>query len=97
MIFLLKNITLTGQNFPTVNPLTPENLHDYATTGAYVPFNQSTFNGQTIKGDVKCSGCIISANENGTDLKVIAWGLRNPYGVAFTADGNKLLVTNNGA
>ncbi len=92
-----QNITLTGQNFPTVNPLTPENLHDYATTGAYVPFNQSTFNGQTIKGDVKCSGCIISANENGTDLKVIAWGLRNPYGVAFTADGNKLLVTNNGA
>jgi glucose/arabinose dehydrogenase len=92
-----ENITLTGQNFHTVNPLTPEDLHDYATTGAYVPFNQSTTNGQVIKGDVKCSGCIISANENGTDLKVIAWGLRNPYGVAFTVDGTKLLVANNGA
>jgi glucose/arabinose dehydrogenase len=92
-----ENITLTGQNFHTVNPLTPEDLHDYATTGAYVPFNQSTTDGQVIKGDVKCSGCIISANENGTDLKVIAWGLRNPYGVAITGDGTKLLVTNNGA
>jgi len=92
-----ENITLTGQNFHTINPLTPEDLHDYATTGAYVPFNHPTTNGQVIKGDVKCSGCIISANENGTDLKVIAWGLRNPYGVALTGDGTRLLVSNNGA
>ncbi|MGN6708207.1 MAG: PQQ-dependent sugar dehydrogenase [Candidatus Nitrosocosmicus sp.] len=92
-----QNITLTGQNFQTLNPLTPQNLHDYAVTGAYVPFNHTTFNGEVIKGDTKCSGCIISSNANGTDLKVIAWGLRNPYGVAFTADGKSLLVANNGA
>jgi glucose/arabinose dehydrogenase len=92
-----QNITLTGQNFQTINPLTPQNLHDYATTGSYVPFNHTTFNGEVIKGDTKCSGCIISANANGTDLKVLAWGLRNPYGLAFSADGTKLLVTNNGA
>jgi len=92
-----QNITLTGQNFQTINPLTPQDLHDYATTGAYVPFNHSTVNGQVINGDVKCSGCIISANANGTDLKVLAWGLRNPYGLAFTSDGKNLLVTNNGA
>ena len=92
-----QDIKLTGQNFQTVNPLTPQNLHDYATTGAFVPFNHSTSSGQTIKGDTKCGGCIISANANGTDLKVIAWGLRNPYGIAFTEDGKKLLVTNNGA
>jgi glucose/arabinose dehydrogenase len=92
-----QDIKLTGQNFQTVNPLTPQNLHDYATTGAFVPFNHSTSEGQTIKGDTKCSGCIISTNANGTDLKVIAWGLRNPYGIAFTEDGKELLVTNNGA
>jgi glucose/arabinose dehydrogenase len=92
-----KNITLTGQNFQTVDPLTPQNLHDYANTGAFVPFNNSSVNGQIIKGDSKCGGCIISANANGTDVKVIAWGLRNPYGLAMTADGTNLLVTNNGA
>jgi glucose/arabinose dehydrogenase len=92
-----QNIKLTGQNFQTVNPLTPQNLHAYATTGAFVPFNQSTIKGQIITGDTKCGGCIISASANGTDLKVIAWGLRNPYGIAFTEDGKKLLVTNNGA
>ena len=60
-----QNISLTGENFKSINPLTPQNLHDYALTGAFV-------------GDVKCSGCVISSNANGTDLKLVAWGLRNP-------------------
>jgi len=91
------DITLTGQNFNSSNPLTPQNITDMATTGAFVPFNSTTTNGQAIKGDVKCSGSIISSNANGTDLQVVAWGLRNPYGVALTDDGKKLIVANNGA
>jgi glucose/arabinose dehydrogenase len=91
------DITLTGQNFNSSNPLTPQNLMDMATTGAFVPFNHTTTEGQVIKGDVKCSGSIISSNANGTDLRVVAWGLRNPYGVALTDDGKKLIVANNGA
>ncbi len=91
------DITLTGRNFDSSNPLTPQNLTDKATTGAFVPFNHTTSKGQVIKGDVKCSGSIISSNANGTDLRVIAWGLRNPYGVALTDDGKKLIVANNGA
>jgi glucose/arabinose dehydrogenase len=92
-----KNITLTGQNFESVNPLTPQNLTDYATTGAFVPFGHNTTKGQTIKGDVKCGGCIISSNINGTDLKMVAWGLRNPYGVTFAEDNKTLIIANNGA
>ena len=92
-----KDIKLTGQNFNSSNPLTPQNLTDAAQTGAFVPFNHTTTKGQVIKGDVKCSGSVISSNANGTDLRVIAWGLRNPYGVALTNDGKKLIVVNNGA
>jgi glucose/arabinose dehydrogenase len=92
-----QDITLTGQNFNSSNPLTPQNLTDLATTGAFVPFNNTTTQGQVIKSDIKCSGSIISSNANGTDLQVVAWGLRNPYGVALTDDGKKLIVTNNGA
>jgi glucose/arabinose dehydrogenase len=91
------DITLAGQNFNSSNPLTPQNITDMATTGAFVPFNNTTTNGQVIKGDVKCSGSIISSNANGTDLRVVAWGLRNPYGVALTDDAKKLIVSNNGA
>ncbi|MGI8833585.1 MAG: hypothetical protein ACR2IS_13245, partial [Nitrososphaeraceae archaeon] len=91
-----KDITLAGQNFNTSNPFTPSDLNDNATTGAYVPFGTPTNKGQVIKGNVKCSGCILSANMDGSDLKLVAWGLRNPYGIAFANDG-KLIVSNNGA
>jgi hypothetical protein len=92
-----KDIRLSGQNFESANPLTPQNFSDYATTGAFVPFGTATHKGEVIKGQTKCSGCIISSKLDGTDLKVVAWGLRNPYGVAFGHDGKTLLFDNNGA
>jgi glucose/arabinose dehydrogenase len=92
-----KDIKLTGQNFESANPLTPQNFSDFTTTGAFVPFGTSTTKGQVIKGETKCSGCIISSKLDGTDLKVVAWGLRNPYGLAFGDDGKTLLFDNNGA
>ena len=92
-----KNITLTGQNFVTNNTLTAE-PNDTATTGAFVPFGTSTYPGQVIQGNIKCNGCILSANLDGTDLKLVGWGLRSAYGMAFSPiDSTKLLVTVNGA
>ena len=49
-----------------------------------------------IKGETKCNGCIISANPDGTDIQIEAWGLRNPFGLEFSQNGT-LLVTMNGA
>jgi glucose/arabinose dehydrogenase len=92
-----KNITLTGQNFITKNPLTAE-PNDNATTGAFVPFGTSTYAGQLIPGDIKCNGCILSANLDGTDLRLVGWGFRSSYGMAFSpVDTTRLLVTVNGA
>ena len=92
-----KNITLTGQNFVTKNPLTAE-PNDNATTGAFVPFGTSTYAGQVIPGDIKCNGCILSAKLDGTDLKLVGWGFRSAYVMAFSPiDRTKLLVTVNGA
>ncbi len=92
-----KNISLTGQNFVTVNPLTAE-PNDTATTGAFVPFGTLTKEGQIIKGNIKCNGCILSANLDGTDLRLVGWGFRSAYGIAFFSnDPTKLLVTVNGA
>src|ERR671921_386276 len=92
-----KNITLTGQNFVTKNPLTVY-PNDNATTGAFVPFGTPTYAGQVIPGDIKCNGCILSANLDGTDLKLVGWGFRSAYGMAFSPfDTTRLLVTVNGA
>jgi glucose/arabinose dehydrogenase len=90
-----RNITLSGQNFITKNVLRAE-PKDNATTGAFVPFGTSTHPGQVIPGDVKCNGCIVSANLDGTDLKVVGWGFRNPTGLAFNEQG-RLFVENHGA
>ena len=92
-----KNISLSGENFVTANPLTAE-PNDTTTTGAFVPFGTFTYNGQVIPGNIKCNGCILSANLDGTDLKLIGWGFRSAYGIALLPnDPAKLLVTVNGA
>ena len=92
-----KNISLSGENFVTLNPLTAE-PNDTTTTGAFVPFGTFTYNGQVIPGNIKCNGCILSANLDGTDLKLIGWGFRSAYGIALLPnDPAKLLVTVNGA
>jgi glucose/arabinose dehydrogenase len=91
-----QDITLTGQNFESSNPLTPVDPNDNATTGAFVPFGNSTSEGQVIKGDPLCNGCVISANPDGSDIQLEAYGLRNPFGLAFNQEG-RLFASDNGA
>ena len=93
-----RDITLTGQNFRTENFFGVEQngtFPQYVTTGAYSPFGAPSYPGEVIKGDNKCNGCILSANPDGTDIKVTGWGLRHPYGMAFQPDGTHLLVSMN--
>jgi glucose/arabinose dehydrogenase len=91
-----QDITLTGQNFESTNPLTPADPNDNATTGAFVPFGNTTTEGQVIKGNPLCNGCVISANPDGSDIQLEAWGLRNPFGLAFNNEG-RLFASDNGA
>jgi glucose/arabinose dehydrogenase len=88
------DIVLTGKNFTSPNPLTPEKS-DTVVTGAFVPFGTETKAGQVIKGRTICSGAIIAIPPEGGPPELIAWGFRNPFGIAFGPDG-KLYVTDNG-
>ncbi|RNI25678.1 PQQ-dependent sugar dehydrogenase [Rufibacter latericius] len=89
-----EDIVLTGQNFTTYNPLT-EDDKDEVTTGAYLPFGTPSTPNQTIKGAIPCSGAIFRVPLQGGPLELVAWGLRNPYGLAFSQNG-QLYVTDNG-
>lgn len=87
------DVKLTGLNWTTKNPLTPAD--DAVTTGVYLPFGQPSTVGQIIKGRVPCSGAIMRVRATGGDVELVAWGLRNPFGLAIDAKGS-LLVTENG-
>lgn len=89
-----RDVVLNGHNyeFPDVLGGNPAKT---VKTGAYVPFGTETTPGQVIPGTVKCSGAVLRCNPDGSDLEVVAWGLRNPYGIAFAADG-RLFATEHG-
>lgn len=89
-----RDITLIGQNYISDNPLT-ENANDEVETGAYLPFGQKSAAGQVIKGRVPCTGAIMRIPLEGGEPEAVAWGLRNPYGLALAPDG-KIYISENG-
>ncbi|GHO70453.1 hypothetical protein KSC_093450 [Ktedonobacter sp. SOSP1-52] len=86
-------IRLVGHNYEYQNVLgtITETVH----SGAYVPFGAQTRPGQVIAGNTKCTRAILRCNLDGSNLEVVAWGLRNPYGTAFHPDG-RLFATEHG-
>ena len=86
-------VVLVGTNYEDRDVL--GDLRKVVRTGAFVPFGTETTPGQVIPGSVKASGAILRCDPDGSHLEVHAWGLRNPYGLAFAPDG-RLLATEHG-
>ena len=88
-----RDIRLTGENFSTRNPLTPD-PGDQTVTGAFVAFGTRTSAGQIVPGNTRCNGAVMRVRPDGSGLEVVAWGFRNPFGLAFSPDG-RLFATDN--
>jgi glucose/arabinose dehydrogenase len=89
-----RDITLAGANYSTKNIL-EEGSGEDVTTGAFLPFGTPSDSGQVIKGSVPCSGAVMRIPLKGGNPELVAWGFRNPYGLAFNGSG-ELYVTDNG-
>ena len=89
-----RDITLAGQNFESANPL-PSAAQARVTTGAFAAFGTPTPQGQVIQGRIPCNGAILRVALSGGALELVAWGFRNPFGLAFAPDG-RLYVAENG-
>ena len=89
-----EDITLTSEVFESENPIGNEQP-DRVKTSPYAPFGTELPSGSVMKGDVKCNGAVLRAKPDGSDLQVVAWGLRNPYGLEAGPDGD-LYVTMHG-
>ncbi len=88
------DITLVGINFESANPLAGKDAGKVM-TGAFLPFGTRSQPGQVIKGRVKCGGSVLRVRPEGGEPELVAWGFRNPFGLAFSVAG-KLFVTENG-
>ncbi|MFN6947150.1 MAG: PQQ-dependent sugar dehydrogenase [Cytophagaceae bacterium] len=87
------DIKLNGHNFETPHYLSAE-ADARVNTGAFSPFGTPTEPGQIIRGAIPCTGAVFRIPLEGGEMELVAWGLRNPYGLAFTGDG-RLFITEN--
>ncbi len=86
-------VILNGQNFESRNMLILE--EEPTLTGAFSPYSVPNQPYEVRKSNVKANGSILKANPDGTDIEMVAWGLRFPAGIHF--DNNyRLFVTNQG-
>ena len=88
-----EDIVLTDQTFVSDNPL--EEGEQTVETSPYSPFGTVQPAGSTVPGDPKCNGAVLRANLDGSNLEVVAWGLRNPYGLEIGPEG-ALYITMHG-
>lgn len=85
-----KDVVLAGVNFRSENPMGGGEVE----TGAYKKFGQASKPRETIRGRLPCNGAVMRIAPD-RRLELVAWGFRNPFGLAFGPDGT-LYVTDNG-
>jgi glucose/arabinose dehydrogenase len=88
-----QDVTLTGNNVWSRNPLAPYPLP--TETGPFKPFGERAKQGEVVKGQLKCSTGLWRSRPEGSQMELLAWGLRNPYGMAFSEDGELYVSDNN--
>jgi glucose/arabinose dehydrogenase len=88
-------IVLTGKNYESSNPLV-DIPNARIQTGEFTAFGTQTEPGQRIAPKVPCTAAVMRCNLDGSDLELVAWGLRNAYGLGFLPDG-RLLAVDQGA
>jgi len=87
-----QDVVLTGNNVITYDPTAAYPY--YAKTGPFKPFGIPAEQGEVVKGELKCNSAIWRSKPDGSEMELLAWGIRNPYGMTFGEDG-ELYVTDN--
>ncbi|MDP9069782.1 MAG: sugar dehydrogenase [Actinomycetota bacterium] len=89
------DVVLAGVNVVTADPR-DDAAGEQVATGAFVPFGTPTQPGQRVPARLPCTAAVMRCGLDGSDLELVAWGLRNAYGLGFLADG-RLVAVDQGA
>jgi glucose/arabinose dehydrogenase len=87
-------VTLAGADVDTPDPRAPGARP--VRTGAFAPFGTPTRPGQTVPAGLPATAAVMRCAPDGSGLELVAWGLRNAYGLGFLPDG-RLLALDQGA
>lgn len=91
------DVVLSGETFQTWDPTAgDDNRHAEAVTGAFAPWGGAHQPGVRIEGRTRATAAVLRCEPDGSDLELVAWGVRNGFGIGFLPDG-RLLVTDQGA
>jgi glucose/arabinose dehydrogenase len=87
-----QDVVLTGNNVQSYDPTSPYPY--YVETGPFKPFGEPARPGEVITGRLKCNSGVWRSHPDGSDMELLAWGVRNPYGMAISPEG-RLFVSDN--
>lgn len=87
-----QDVTLSGNNVWSRDPTKPYPF--LAETGPFKPFGHPAHKGERVEGQLWCSTGVWRSTLDGRDPELIAWGIRNPFGIAFDEQGD-LYVSDN--
>lgn len=89
------DIELTGFTATTRDPFSDEPGATIG-TGAFGPFGTQTTAGQKIAAQLPCTAAVLRCELDGSGMELVAWGLRNAFGLGFLPDG-RLIALDQGA
>jgi glucose/arabinose dehydrogenase len=89
------DVVLAGVDTTTTDPFA-DDPGATTTTGGFVQFGRRTRPGQRVPGEVPCTAAVMRCDPDGSNLELVAWGLRNAFGLGFLPDG-RLLALDQGA
>lgn len=67
-----------------------------STTGAFAPYGQRHDPLTRLDAQLPCTASVMRVRPDGTQLELVAWGVRNAWGLAFLPDG-RLVALDQGA
>ncbi len=88
------DVVVAHAEFVTEDPR--EGGTDHAVTGPFAEFGTVHPGGTRIPARLPCSSAVMRCDPDGGSLELVAWGLRNAFGLLFLRDG-RLLATDQGA
>lgn len=86
------DIVLNDVRVETRDPFNVNDPDATIETGPFTQIGQQLAPGTRIPGQVPATAAIHRANPDGTELELVAWGVRNAFGLRFLPDGRLLAM-----